>query len=111
MASIVCWQTLSLVALAAVALWAVCAIRGIGIGDLKLCGAALGVALMVVAIAGGLIATVRGALCGEVKIVRRCRRRGIWLAARPHPTLAPGRPGARGMPYAPAILIGTFFAS
>lgn len=110
------------IVLAAVALGIFCAVRGLGMGDLKL-GAAvgawigpaqLGVALVVTAIAGGLIAIVMAALRGEVKesfdgagdLVFGFRARGI----RPHPTLALDHPGARGIPYAPAILIGTLFS-
>lgn len=110
------------IALAAVALGIFCAVRGLGMGDLKLCAAVgawigpaqLGVALVVMAIAGGLIAVVRAAWRGEVKesfdgagdLVFGLRARGV----RPHPTLALDRPGVRGMPYAPAILIGTLFS-
>jgi prepilin peptidase CpaA len=115
-------KSLGGIAVAALALGALCALKGIGMGDLKLCAAVgawigpaqLVVALVVMAIAGGLMAIVRAALDGEMKesldgagdLLFGFHRRGF----RPHPTLALDHTGARRMPYAPAILIGTLFS-
>src|ERR1035438_2320367 len=115
-------KSLGGIALAALALGVLCAVRGIGMGDLKLCAAVgawigpaqLGVALVVMAVAGGLMAIVRAARDGKMNesldgagdLLFGFRARGF----RRHPTLALDQPGARGMPYAPAILIGTLFS-
>ncbi len=115
-------KSLGGIALAAVALGIVCWLRGMGMGDLKLCAAVgawigaaqLGVALVVMAFAGGLMAMLQAALSGETKesfdgasdLVFGFGARGF----RPHPTLALDHPRARKMPYAPAILIGTLFS-
>ena len=110
------------IALAVVALGLFCSFRGIGMGDLKLCAAVgawigcaqLGVALVVMAIAGGLMAILGAAMAGALKesfdgagdLIFGFRARGL----RPHPTLTLDHPRTRKMPYAPAILIGTLFS-
>ena len=115
-------KSLGGIALAVAALGVFCGLRGLGMGDLKLCAAVgawigcaqLGVTLVVMAIVGGLIAVLQSALHGEMKqsfdgavdLVFGFRRRGL----RPHPTLSLDKSRARKMPYAPAILIGTLFS-
>lgn len=96
--------------------------RGMGMGDVKLCaaiGAWIGpsqlvLALVVMGLAGGLMALI---------VVARSRSVGrtldgagdlLWGAwgrrFQPHPTLVLNRKGAQSMPYAPAIAIGTLFS-
>jgi len=115
-------KSLGGIALAVLALGLFCALRGLGMGDLKLCAAVgawigcaqLGVALVVMAIAGGVMAVLQAALSGRIKesfdgasdLVFGFLRRGLHL----HQTLALDHPGARRMPYAPAILMGTLFS-
>jgi len=95
---------------------------GMGMGDVKLCaavGAWIGpaqrlMALVVMGLAGGVIAVVWAAAGGFLKqsfsgaadLVCGLGKRGL----RPHPTLALGKPGAHSIPYAPAIAIGTIFS-
>jgi Flp pilus assembly protein protease CpaA len=96
--------------------------RGMGMGDLKLCAAVgawvgfaqMGVALLVTAMAGGLMAVFWAAshralgqsLGGASDLVFGFHRRGF----RPHPTLTLDNPRGCNMPYAPAIAIGTLFS-
>ena len=84
-------------------------------GDLKLCAmvgawigpAQFGVALVVMAIVrAALDGGMKESLNGAGDLLFGFRKRG----SRPHPTPAPDQPGARGMPYTPAILIGTLFS-
>ena len=96
--------------------------RGMGMGDVKLCAAIgtwigpwqLFVALVVMGLAGGVMALI---------VVAWTRSAGkafdgagdlLWGAwgrrFRPHPTIALNRPGTQSMPYAPAIAIGTIFS-
>src|ERR1035438_5918093 len=98
------------IALAVVALGLFCSFRGIGMGDLKLCAAVgawigcaqLGVALVVMAIAGGLMAILGAAMAGALKesfdgagdLIFGFRARGL----RPHPTLTLDHPRTRKMP-------------
>jgi prepilin peptidase CpaA len=91
---------------------------GMGMGDVKLCaaiGAWIGpsqllVALVVMAVAGGIMAlcwAVAGGFVGELfgntgDLLAGFGRRGL----RPDPELVLDNPHARKMPYAPAIAIG-----
>jgi prepilin peptidase CpaA len=95
---------------------------GMGMGDVKLCaavGAWVGVsqllmALVVMGVAGGVMALIYAASRGFLKqtfqgageLVRGFGRRGL----RAHPELTLDTPGARSIPYAPAIAIGTIFS-
>jgi prepilin peptidase CpaA len=95
---------------------------GMGMGDVKLCaaiGAWIGpaqllMALVVMGIAGGLMALVWAACGGFLKesfsgasdLLFGLRKRGF----RPHATLVLSNPSARKMPYVPAIAIGTIFS-
>ena len=95
---------------------------GMGMGDVKLC-AAIGAwvgpsqllfALVMTAIAGGLIALIwagcggflKESLSGAGDLIFGIGRRGF----KPHATLVLGNPAARKMPYAPAIAIGTILS-
>jgi prepilin peptidase CpaA len=119
-------SSLGAIALAAVTLGGLCWLRSMGMGDLKLCAAVgawvgftqMGTALVITAIAGGIMSffwalrfgRLRHSFDGASELVFGLSSRGF----RPHPTLRLDYPGVRGMPYAPAILIGTllsFFAS
>jgi prepilin peptidase CpaA len=99
--------------------------RGMGMGDVKLCAAVgawvgpsqLFFALVVTALAGGLMAIVwalAGGFTSELfkgstDLIFGFHRRGMA----PHPRLNLEHPLARKMPYAPAIALGTlisFFA-
>ena len=113
------------VLLAALLLGVLYSLGGMGMGDLKLCaaiGAWIGpgqliTALVIMGIAGGIIAIVWAACGGFLKetlngtseLVFGVKERGF----RPHSKLVLTNPLARKMPYAPAIAIGTissFFA-
>lgn len=92
---------------------------GLGMGDVKLCaavGAWIGphqliTALVLTGIAGGVIAifeAVRGgflkqSLSGTGDLILGFTRSGL----RPNPRFTLGHPGAKRIPYAPAIAIGT----
>lgn len=93
-----------------------------GMGDLKLCAAIgawlgpgqLGTALVMMGIAGGIMALFWAAFGGFLKeslrgagdLLFSFGKRGL----KPHPTLVLRNPKARAMPYAPAIAIGTIFS-
>ena len=95
---------------------------GTGMGDVKLCSAAgiwlgpaqMGFALVMMALAGGLLALAWAAhkgvlaqsLDGAGTLVGSLAKNGL----QPHPELALKRVGAHSMPYAPAIAIGTIFS-
>lgn len=95
---------------------------GMGMGDVKLCvavGAWIGpgqlvMALVVMGVAGGVMALawamwggfLRQSLEGAGDLVYGWRRRGV----RRNDRLTLGSPGARSIPYAPAIAIGTIFS-
>ncbi|WP_263419475.1 A24 family peptidase [Terriglobus albidus] len=102
-----------------------CLMGGMGMGDVKLCGAIgswvgpsqMLVALVMTGIAGGIIAVglaVVGGFAAEMlqgtgDLIFGLRKRGLT----PHPELVLNNPLTRKMPYAPAIAIGTlisFFA-
>lgn len=115
-------QSLLGVLLAALLLGILYWLGGMGMGDVKLCAAIgawigprqLGLALVMMALAGGLMAlfwAIRGgflkeSLSGAGDLIWGFGKRGL----RPHPTLVLGNPRARKMPYAPAIAIGTIFS-
>jgi prepilin peptidase CpaA len=118
-------QSMGGVLLAALLLGLFYLVGGMGMGDVKLCagvGAWIGpqqlsFALVFMGLAGGVMAFVwaasggflKEALNGTSDLIFGLRGRGL----RPHPTLVLTNPGARKMPYAPAIAIGTilsFFA-
>ncbi len=99
-----------------------CWLRGLGMGDLKLCAAVgvwvgpaqMGTALVATGLAGGVMALIWATCHGSLKksidgtgdLLSGFWKKGI----QPHPTLALGKPGARAMPYAPAIALGTLFS-
>jgi prepilin signal peptidase PulO-like enzyme (type II secretory pathway) len=93
-----------------------------GDGDVKLCAAIgawigpqqLGTALVMMGIAGGLMALLWAAYGGYLKeslsgagdLIFGVGKRGL----RPHATLLLANPSSRKMPYAPAIAFGTIFS-
>jgi len=95
---------------------------GMGMGDVKLCaaiGAWIGpaqllVALVVMGIAGGVMAlcwAAAGGFLGDLfkstgDLVFSIKDRGL----RPHPEMVLDNPLGRKMPYVPAIAIGTLFS-
>jgi prepilin peptidase CpaA len=99
-----------------------CYLRGLGMGDLKLCaavGAWIGpgqllFALIATGIAGGVMgvgyALWHGSLGksfdGTAELLSGFRKRGL----RPHPVIAMENRQRLKMPYAPAIAIGTIFS-
>jgi prepilin peptidase CpaA len=115
-------SSLGAVALATFTLGILCWLRAMGMGDLKLCAAVgawvgfaqLGVALVITAIAGGVLSIFWAAWHGQLgksfngasDLVFGLPMRGLL----PHPALRLDNAGARGMPYAPAILIGTILS-
>jgi len=96
-----------------------CWMGGMGMGDVKLCGAIgawigpsqMLVALVITGIAGGVIAVcwaIAGGFMGQMMsgtgdILFGWKERGL----KRHPELVLENPAARKMPYAPAIAIGT----
>jgi prepilin peptidase CpaA len=115
-------QSIGGIALAAAVTGVLCRLRGMGMGDLKLCTAVgawigpeqLGTALVVTGLAGGLLALVwatcrgslRESLDGSSDLLA-----GFWTkGVRPHPRLTLDSHSARAIPYAPAIAIGTIFS-
>lgn len=112
-------QSLEGLLLGGVLMGVLAALGGMGMGDVKLCaaiGAWIGpaqllVALVVMALAGGVMAlcwAVAGGFAGQLfsntgELLAGFGKRGL----RPHPELVLNNPRARKMPYAPAIAIGT----
>jgi prepilin peptidase CpaA len=110
------------IALAVAITGVLCWLRGMGMGDLKLCAAVggwigpgqLGIALVATGLAGGVLALVWAAWHGSLgeslegagDLVSAFWSKGV----RPHPSLVLDNPSARSMPYAPAIAIGTIFS-
>lgn len=110
------------IALAVVITGILCWLRGIGMGDLKLCAAVgawigpaqLGIALIATGIAGGVLALIwatwygslKASLDGSGELALSVWRKGL----RPHPTLVLENPSAHTMPFAPAIALGTVFS-
>jgi prepilin peptidase CpaA len=115
-------QSLAGIGLALVVAGALCYLRGMGMGDLKLfaaVGAWIGpgqlfVALIATGIAGGFLAAGY-ALCHR-SLGKSLDSTGELLAGfgktgfRPHATIALDNVQALKMPYAPAIAIGTMFS-
>jgi prepilin peptidase CpaA len=115
-------QSMGGIALAAAVVGVLCWLRGMGMGDLKLCAAVgawigpgqLGLALVATGIAGGVLALLWAAchgslgrsLQGSSDLVSAFWTKGVH----PHPSLVLDNPSARTMPYAPAIAIGTIFS-
>lgn len=110
------------VGLGALVLGFFCWMGGMGMGDVKLCAAVgawigpaqLMVALVVMAMAGGIMAlcwAIGGGFVGKLldgtgDLIFGLRKRGL----RPHPELVLDNPLTRKMPYAPAIAIGTLIS-
>jgi prepilin peptidase CpaA len=115
-------KSLGGIALAAGSMGILCWLRAMGMGDLKLCAAVgawigfsqLGLALVVTAIAGGLMAILASALRGSgarafdgaAELLFGFCERGI----RPNPSFALDNPRGKKIPYAPAIAIGAIFS-
>jgi prepilin peptidase CpaA len=115
-------QSMGGIALAVAVTGVLCWLRGMGMGDLKLCAAVggwigpgqLGIALVATGIAGGVLALIWAAchgslgesLEGSSDLVSAFWTKGVH----PHPSLVLDNPSARTMPYAPAIAIGTIFS-
>ncbi len=115
-------QSLGGIALAVAVTGILCWLRGMGMGDLKLCAAVgawigpsqMGVALVVTGLAGGILALMwaarhrclKDSMDGTSELVLSLWTNGI----RPHSSLVLDNPLARKMPYAPAIAIGTIFS-
>ena len=100
----------------------VCYLRGLGLGDLKLC-AALGAwlgpgqmifALVATAVAGGFLAVGHGLWHGSLgRHLDGARDLVVGLVRggfRPHPSMRLDNPEAVKLPYAVAIAIGTMFS-
>jgi len=110
------------IALAVAVTGLLCWLRGMGLGDLKLCAAVgawigpsqLSTALVVTGLAGGVLALIwaashgslRQSLDGSSDLVAGFLAKGL----KPHPSLTLENPRALAMPYAPAIAIGTLFS-
>lgn len=115
-------QSVGGIALAVAITGVFCWLRGMGMGDLKLCAAVgawigpgqLGLALVATGLAGGVLALVWAAchgwlsesLDGASDLVWGIWRRGAHSQTK----LVLDNPAARAMPYAPAIAIGTIFS-
>jgi prepilin peptidase CpaA len=115
-------HSLAGMALGALLFGVLCALGGMGMGDVKLVaaiGAWIGsaqllIALVLTAMAGGVLAicwAVAGGFVGELfrgtgQLLLGFGKRGL----RPHPELVLSNPLTRKMPYAPAIAIGTLFS-
>lgn len=115
-------HSLAGMALGALLFGGLCALGGMGMGDVKLVaaiGAWIGttqlvIALVVTGIAGGVMAVcwaAAGGFLGELfrgtgDLLLGFGKRGL----RPHPELVLSNPLTRKMPYAPAIAIGTIFS-
>jgi prepilin peptidase CpaA len=110
------------IALAVAVTGVLCWLRGMGMGDLKLCAAVgawigpvqLGTALVVMGLAGGVLAllwaachgSLRQSLDGSGDLVAGFLSKGIH----PNPRFTLDSASAHSMPYAPAIAIGTVFS-
>ena len=116
------WSSLCGICLAGIVCGVFCYLRGMGMGDLKLCAAIgawigpqqLGFALVMTFIAGAVIGIV-WALCTK-SFSRSLDNTGDLLSGfakhgiRPHETIVLNNPDSLKIPYAPAIAIGTLFS-
>lgn len=113
-------QSIAGLALAVLATGIPVFLRGMGMGDLKLCAAVgawvgpaqLAIALVVTGIAGGIMAVVWAAFRGKLgESLDRVNNlvAGIQEPRRSH-LMTLGSPAAFRIPYAPAIAIGTAFS-
>jgi prepilin peptidase CpaA len=116
------WSSLAGIGLAALVCGVFCFLRGMGMGDLKLCASIgawigpqqLGFALVMTFIAGAVIGLIWAActrslsrsLSSTGDLLSGFARNGI----RPHETIVLENPGGLKIPYAPAIAIGTLFS-
>jgi prepilin peptidase CpaA len=110
------------IALAVAVTGVLCWLRGMGMGDLKLCAAVgawigpgqLGMALVATGLAGGVLALIWAACQGRLRESLEGSGDLVWAfwtkGVHPHPNLVLDSPSARTMPYAPAIAIGTIFS-
>ncbi len=115
-------MSLAGMALGAIAVGPLCWLRAMGLGDLKLCAAVgawigyqqLTVALVITAVAGGIVAIVWMSACGKVD--EAFEGAGDLLFSLPrrrlgaHTALTLDNPRANTIPYAPAIAIGALFS-
>ena len=99
-----------------------CFLRGMGMGDLKLCGSIgawvgpqqMAFAMVVTFIAGAVIGLVWAA--SARRLTKSLSSTGDLLASfasrgiRPHETIVLDQPGGLKIPYAPAIAVGTWFS-
>ena len=115
-------QSVAGIAVAVVVAGILCYLRGMGMGDLKLCaavGAWIGpgqllFALIVTGIAGGIMAvgyalwhgSLGRSLDSTAELLSGFRKHGL----RPHPVIAMENRQSLKMPYAPAIAVGTLFS-
>ena len=116
------WGGLAGMGLAAMVCGVFCYLRGMGMGDLKLCASIgawigpeqLGFALVMTFIAGALIGLVWAACTKSLS--RSLASTGDLLSGftkngvRPHDTIVLQNPGRLKIPFAPAIAIGTLFS-
>lgn len=115
-------RSLAGVALATILAGALCYLRSLGLGDLKLCaavGAWIGpfqliYALLATGIAGGVLAlgyaAWYGSLGNSVAGAGRVMKHLAGSPWRPHSVVSLDNPAALRMPYAPAIAIGTMLS-
>src|SRR5713101_1071376 len=115
-------QSVAGIAVAVAVAGILCYLRGMGMGDLKLCaavGAWIGpgqllFALVATGIAGGFLAAGYALWCGSLgrsldttaELVSGFGKQGF----RPHPTITLDNAVSLKMPYAPAIAMGTIFS-
>jgi prepilin peptidase CpaA len=115
-------QSAAGVGIAVAVLGVFCYLRGIGLGDLKLCagvGAWVGpgqlvMALVSTGIAGGVLAIgyvlMRGSVARSLDNTAELITGVFKRPFRAHPAISLGNAAALKMPYAPAIAIGTIFS-
>jgi len=115
-------QSVGGIALAIGVLGILCYLRGMGLGDLKLCaavGAWIGpeqllIALVAMGFAGGILAagyalwhgSLASAVDNTAELILELPKQGF----RPHKAISLNNVSALKMPYAPAIALGTIFS-
>jgi prepilin peptidase CpaA len=115
-------QSVAGAGLAVIIAGVLCYLRGMGLGDLKLCAAVgawigpgqLMFALLVAGMVGGFMAMGYALWNGSLgtafestgELLAGFRKWGL----RPHPVIAMENPRSLKMPYAPAIAVGTLFS-